>query len=133
MIVVDTYILAHFWLPSDQSQLSDEVFDKDPEWVAPVLWKSEFRNVVSLYLRKELIDIAKAIMVMEKVETQMRDHQFDVNSTLVLDLVSRSACSSYDCEFVGLAEDLNIKLLTLDKKILREFPDVALHPDAFLM
>ncbi|HAC14755.1 MAG TPA: VapC toxin family PIN domain ribonuclease [Bacteroidetes bacterium] len=131
MIVVDTNILAHFWLPSDQSQKSDLVFNKDSDWVAPILWKSEFRNVVTLYLRKKLIDITQAILIMEKVERQMRDHQFEVNSIQILDLVYRSNCSAYDCEFVGLAKDLNTKLITLDKSILREFPDLALHPDAF--
>lgn len=63
----------------------------------------------------------------------MRDHQFEVNSTQVLDLVSKSNCSAYDCEFVSLAYDLNVKLISLDKKILREFPEYAQHPEAFLM
>jgi predicted nucleic acid-binding protein len=132
MIVVDTNILAHFWLTSDQSELCNEVFKKDPDWVAPILWKSEFRNVVSLYLRKGLIDLVKSIAIMEKVENQMRGNQFELNSIQVLDLVSKSDCSSYDCEFVALADDLNIKLVTLDKKVLHEFPDIALHPDVFL-
>jgi predicted nucleic acid-binding protein len=132
MIVVDTNILAHFWLPADQSQTIEKVFEKSSNWVAPLLWKSEFRSVLSLYLRKGLIDIAKAIMIMEKAELQMKEHQFDVNSTQVLDLVLKSACSAYDCEFVALADDLNTQLLTFDNKILTSFPEIAVHPDEFL-
>lgn len=129
MIVVDTNILAHFWLPSDSTNLCDKLYQKDPQWVAPILWQSEFRNVVTLYLRKELIDLAEALLIMEKAELQMKDKQFQVNSVQVLHHVSQSTCSSYDCEFVSLAKDLDLKLITTDKQLLREFPKLANHPE----
>ncbi|MDZ7693821.1 MAG: type II toxin-antitoxin system VapC family toxin [Balneolaceae bacterium] len=129
MIVVDTNILAHFWLPSDSTELCDQLYQKDPQWVAPILWRSEFRNVVSLYLRKELIDLAEALLIMEKAELQMKDQQFHVNSVQVLYHVSQSRCSCYDCEFVSLAKDLDLELITMDKQLLREFPRLAKHPE----
>jgi predicted nucleic acid-binding protein len=128
MIVVDTNILAHFWLPSDSTELCDQLYQKDPQWVSPILWRSEFRNVVSLYLRKELIDLAEALLIMEKAELQMKDQQFQVNSVQVLHHVSESTCSSYDCEFVSLAKDLDLHLITMDKQLLWEFPNLAKHP-----
>lgn len=132
MIVVDTNILVHFWLPSDQSTLSDKIFELDPMWVAPILWKSEFRSAISLYLRKGLIDMAKAIDILRKVESQLRDHQFEADSIQVFELVASSNCSSYDCEFVSLARDLNIKLITMDNKVLKEFAGTAVHPADFI-
>ncbi|WP_441000637.1 type II toxin-antitoxin system VapC family toxin [Fodinibius sp. SL11] len=129
MIVVDTNILAHFWLPSDATELCDELYQKDPQWVAPILWRSKFRSVITLYLRKELIDLAEALLIMEKAELQMKDQQFQVNSVQVLHHVSQSTCSSYDCEFVSLAKDLDLKLITMDKQLLREFPVLAKHPE----
>lgn len=128
MIVVDTNILAHFWLPSDSTELCDQLYQKDPQWVAPILWRSEFRNVVTLYLRKELIDLADALLIMEKAELQMKDQQFQVNSVQVMHQVSQSNSSSYDCELVSLAKDLDLELITTDKQLLREFPELAKHP-----
>jgi predicted nucleic acid-binding protein len=133
MIVVDTNILVQLWIPSDQSTLSEKVFEQDPIWVAPILWKSEFRSAISLYLRKGIIEISQAIDIMRKVDSQMRDHQFDVDSIQVLELVASSDCSSYDCEFVSLAKDLNIKLITMDKKVLKEFEGTAFHPIDFIV
>jgi len=132
MIVVDTNILAHFWLPSDATELCDELYQKDAQWVAPILWRSEFRNVVTLYLRKELIDLAEALLIIEKAEFQMKNQQFQVNSVQVLQHVSQSSCSSYDCEFVSLARDLDLELITMDKQLLREFPALAKHPEKVL-
>lgn len=75
------------------------------------------------------IDLTEALLIMEKVELQMKDQQFQVNSVQVLHYVNQSNCSSYDCEFVSLAKDLDLKLITLDKQLLQEFPTLALHPE----
>jgi hypothetical protein len=48
-----------------------------------------------------------------------------------LNLVRKSPCSAYDCEFVALAEDLEIPLLTTDRKILSAFPSVAVSVGKF--
>jgi predicted nucleic acid-binding protein len=129
MIVVDTNIIAHFWLPSSQSDLCDQLFQKEPHWTAPVLWRSEFRNVVLLYLRKDLISLSQAMLITEKAETQMFEREFHVNSNRVLEIGERSSCSAYDCEFISLARDLDIQLVTLDKQILKDFPGISSHPE----
>jgi len=128
MIVVDTNILAHFWLPSDHTEICEQLFQWDPEWVAPILWKSEFRNVVTLYMRRELIDLPEAIQISEKAENQMKEREFHVNSIQVYNMADKSNCSSYDCEFIALAEDLDIKLITMDKQILHSFPERSFQP-----
>ena len=130
--MLDTNIIAHFWLPSDHSRLCDQIFKHDPEWIAPLLWISEFRNVVSLYLRKQLIDMSKALQITEKAQTQMKDRQFHVHSAQIYEFVNKSDCSSYDCEFVSLADDLSIRLVTLDKQVLKAFPEITIHPNDFL-
>ncbi len=49
MIVAHTNLIASFWVPSNMEQLAYRSLKKDPEWIAPLLWASEFRNVLSLY------------------------------------------------------------------------------------
>ena len=58
----------------------------------------------------------------------MKEREFHVNSVQVYNLADKSDCSSYDCEFVSLAEDLELKLITMDKKILRSFPERSAKP-----
>ncbi|SHF90416.1 hypothetical protein SAMN05443144_11515 [Fodinibius roseus] len=61
----------------------------------------------------------------------MDANEFEVNPTPVLSLVSDSSCSAYDCEFVALADDLNVRLVTF-KKNIREFPKIAISPEEFV-
>lgn len=126
MIVADTNIISYLLLPTSYSDTVDELYKLDSEWVAPTLWKSEFRNVLALYLRKEAITFEKALQLQETAESIMARNEFDVSSAQVLALIEKSDCSSYDCEFVALAQHLNIQLVTQDKKVLREFPSIAI-------
>ncbi len=126
MIVVDSNIIAYLYLPSELSSQAEELLAKEPEWVAPVLWRSELRNVLALYLRKEMLTLEQAYAVQTEAEALLADGQYDVPSLDVLRLAESSACSAYDCEFVALAKRLNVNLVTADKKILKEFPSVAM-------
>ena len=53
MIVVDANIIAYFYLNfgTPQTQLAESLMRRDCEWVAPRLWRSEFRSILAKYLR----------------------------------------------------------------------------------
>ena len=125
MIVVDTNVLAYFFLTSERSSEAEQALRADPEWAAPFLWRSEFRNVLARYLRRELLSLQEAGAIMDAATGLMRGRQYQVVSHRVLDLAAASACSAYDCEFVALAQDLGVPLVTAGRKILQEFGDVA--------
>lgn len=132
MIVVDTNVIASLWVPNDMEAIAYKVLEKDDEWLAPVLWCSEFRNVLRTYLCNSILDFSLILQAQEEAEELMESGEFEVNSTQVLTLVSNSSCSSYDCEFVALATDLNVKLVTFDNKMLKEFPERCISPEEFV-
>lgn len=132
MIVADTNIISYLLLPTPYSDSVDKLYKLDPEWVAPTLWKSEFRNVLALYLRKEIITFEQALQLQETAESTMANNEFDIPSAQVLSLVAKSNCSSYDCEFVALAQHLNIPLVTQDKQVLREFSSISISVSNFI-
>jgi predicted nucleic acid-binding protein len=132
MIVVDTNIIGHLYLTGDHSRQAEEALLKDPLWVAPLLWRSELRSVLTLYLRKRLLSLADAQQIMEEALHLMRGREYETASHQVLALAAASACSAYDCEFVALAKDLNILMITLDKQVLRQFPGIAVSLAQFV-
>jgi predicted nucleic acid-binding protein len=132
MIVVDTNIIGYLYLESEQSRKAEQALLLDSEWVAPLLWRSEFRNVLTFYLRKRLISIEAAQQIMGIALRKMDGGEYEVNSTLVLRMVTASTCSAYDCEFVALASDLKVPLVTVDRQILRDFPKIAISLDQFV-
>jgi predicted nucleic acid-binding protein len=125
MIVVDSNILAYLYLPCEFSTAAEALLEQDSEWAAPVLWRSEFRNILAGYMRRETLTFEQASSLQAEAEALMNGQEFEVESRAVLELVSKSDCSAYDCEFIALAERLDTKLITMDKKLLRAFPKRA--------
>jgi predicted nucleic acid-binding protein len=125
MIVVDTNVLAYLWLPGERTAQAERLLRSDAEWNAPLLWRSEFRSVLAGCLRRGDLDLETALQIADEAEAQMRGREFSVPSAQVLARVAASECSAYDCEFVVLAEELGVRLMTADEKLLRAFPTVA--------
>ena len=132
MIVADTNVISYLLLPTDYSDKASQLYRMDPDWAAPELWRSEFRNVLALYMRQNILSLTEALALQDEAESLMADREFAMPSVAVMNLVASSNCSAYDCEFVALARQLSVKLLTQDKKLLREFPETAVSLEEFL-
>ncbi len=132
MIIADTNIISYLLLPTSYTDSVESLYKTDPDWAAPILWKSEFRNVMALYLRKKIISLEKAMQIQDTAESIIIQNEYDVSSSQVLALIDESNCSSYDCEFIALAHHFDTKLVTQDKKILNEFPSTAISVSDYL-
>jgi predicted nucleic acid-binding protein len=132
VIVVDTNIICYRWIPSSHSTDAERALAKDADWIAPLLWRSEFRNALAGAIRQDLITLAGANDIADKAEWHFVNHEFAVSSRAVLDLIANSACSAYDCEFVALALAEGVQLVTTDRQILHEFPEVAISLNKFV-
>ena len=132
MIVVDTNIISYLYITGDRSQQSEDLLSSDSNWVAPILWRSEFRNVLAQYLRKNLLNIDEILLIIQQAEKLLTDHEYEISSAHIMQLVKSSQCSAYDCEFVALAQYLDVPLITTDKKILREFPEITQTAESYL-
>lgn len=125
MIVVDTNILAYLFLSSEWTPKAEALLAADPEWAVPVLWRSEFRNLLAGYMRREMLELPEAVALQREAEAMLFRQEHMVDSAAVMSLVAQSDCTAYDCEFIALAKQLGTSLVTMDRKLLRAFPDIA--------
>ena len=132
MIVVDTNVICYRWISSPNNAAAEAALVKDPHWIAPLLWRSEFRNIVTLAIRKRTLTIEAAQDIMRKAEASLDGSEFAVSSKAALKLAARSNCTAYDCEFVALAQAEGVRLVTADRQILQEFPEVAVSWQKFV-
>ena len=76
-------------------------------------------------LRRKSITFDQACALQREAESLLEGSEFEVESSTVLQLARDSNCSAYDCEFVALAIQLDIRLFTMAGKLLRAFPKRA--------
>jgi len=132
VIVVDVNVLAYLLIEGEHTRESESVLEADPEWAAPLLWRSEWRNVLASYLRRGELDRSAVIERIDTAEDLFRGREYLVEGPRVMDLVAASSCSAYDCEYVALAETLDVALVTNDGPVLAAFPERATTPATFV-
>jgi len=125
MIVVDTNIISYLYISGERSRQVERLLSVDAHWSAPVLWRSEFRNVLGRYLISNYLSFDEVLHIIQQAEQLLSENEYEVPSAHIMQLVNSSKCSAYDCEFVALAQYLDVPLITADKTILREFPGIA--------
>jgi len=131
VIVVDANILFYLHVRGDQTQLAEKVYERDSDWFAPALWRSEFRNALALYLRRGKLNMERSLDAMQRAERLMQGRELDVASVVVLKLAADSGGFAYDCEYVSLAQDLGVPLVTADADLLSRFGTAAVSMQAF--
>lgn len=125
MIVADSNVLASLYLPGEFTIAAERLLERDPDWHAPLLWRSEFRNILAGCLRRGGLAFEQAQALQREAESLLDGAEHEPDSRRVLELVQSSDCSAYDCEFVALAETLGTRLVTMDGKLLKAFPNIA--------
>ena len=125
MIVVDTNVVAYLYLPGEYTDRAEALLERDAHWAAPILWRSEFRNILAGYMRRKTLTLDAAHNLQREAESLLAGGEHEVDSHLILELVRGSDCSAYDCEFVALAMTLGVRLVTMDNKLLKAFPKYA--------
>lgn len=133
MIVADANLWIALLLEHERSHVAQAVFDIDPEWHVPIVCLSEVRNAGLAYVRRELITpehLVDALGMWRGLARSSRRH--DADDLLLVDRAVASGCTAYDCEYLVVAQVLDVPLLTWDKQVLRVFPDVAVTPEWFV-
>lgn len=125
MIVVDVNIITYLLIENaSYTELAENLFQKDSTWIAPVLWKSEFLSVLTGYYRREIIKSDSCWDIYRQADKHIETREMSDFKSLFR-IVEISKLTAYDSQYVALATDLNLPLITEDKEILNEFPAVA--------
>jgi predicted nucleic acid-binding protein len=132
MITIDTNILAYLFLSTTETAQVEAILARDPVWIAPPLWRSELRNALTLYIRRSLLSLDEAQQIMTDAEQFMQGSDVAVASAHILMLAAHSGCSAYDCEFVAVAQQMGVLLVTGDRELVKRFPGLAMTPQEFL-
>jgi len=130
VIVVDTNVLAYLFIEGPRTREVEALRGVDPEWAAPLLWRSEFRSVLAGYLRRGEVERRVAIRMTEVAEQMLHGREYAPDHEAVIDVVLESDLSAYDAEYVATARRVGVPLYTYDAQILDRYPELACHPSS---
>jgi predicted nucleic acid-binding protein len=98
----------------------------------PRLWRAEYLNVLYLAVKTRGLDRGSALRAWRAGRELVGENEAEVSETSVLETAIHYSITAYDAQFVVLAEDLGIPLVTADRGLVKACPDVAVTYGGFL-
>jgi predicted nucleic acid-binding protein len=132
MIVVDTNIIAYRFIAGDKTDLACSVQKKDSEWIVPVLWRHEFLNVLATMTRANIIHAGEACTIWRSALHVLQHHERPTMYERALCCAVDFSISAYDAEYIALAQQMKVRCITEDMRLLKTFPDIAASMRMFL-
>jgi len=132
MIVVDANIITARNLTTVLTSKAEEVEQKDPVWIVPVLWRYEFQNILATAIKAKEITPEKALYVWQRVSDILSENESEPSAAKVIELVAQYGITAYDGQFIALAMEMGVPCVTEDRELQEKFPGIAFSMDSFL-
>ena len=132
MIVVDTNVIAYFLIEGDRTPQAQALWQRDSHWCLPSLWRHDFLNVLSTYVRAGGMELSDAMQLWQTADSLCTPMEGGVDMDTALELSVMKEISTYDAQFVFLAHLLSVPLISEDKQLRRRCPETAVSMDDFL-
>ncbi|MBW2524712.1 MAG: type II toxin-antitoxin system VapC family toxin [Deltaproteobacteria bacterium] len=131
MIVADTNLLSYLLIEGDRTAAARKVWQRDPQWRVPSLWRAEFLNVLATAVSVRVLDEPDALRAWTAAKRLLTGREIQPAGQSVLHAAIRDRISAYDAQFVVVAEQLGVTLVTADRKLLRARRDLAVSIESF--
>lgn len=131
MIVADANLLVYLLVPGPSTQDAERVRAREKIWIAPPLLRYELMNVLARHVKGGQITRDEAARSAKRGLAMVELSVLKPDPVTLLTLVAQSGCSTYDLEYVWLAEETDSPLVTADQEVLDAFPDVAVSISDF--
>jgi predicted nucleic acid-binding protein len=122
MLLVDTNIVTHLLIDSDQTRAAQDLCKKDPDWRSESFLLVEFTNVLAAYVATKRMTLASAKNVLTKATTLLEGKLARTDHPTALALAARYGVSPDDARFLALAHQLGKRLVTEDVKLRAAAP-----------
>ncbi len=130
MIVVDVNVLAYTLINGIATPWAEKLRVMDPRWAVPSLWTYEFENILASYLRRDEWDVARAMVTLGNAASLLSVVR-DPSPKTMFGLVGEYKITAYDAQYVALAMELKVPLVTEDKELVRKFQGVVYSMEGY--
>ncbi|MGQ0655709.1 MAG: type II toxin-antitoxin system VapC family toxin [Betaproteobacteria bacterium] len=129
---MDVNVVAYYFIEGDKTLLAREVMRVDSDWRLPSLWRHEYLNILATYTRRGGATLAQARIIWRRALELLAEREEPADAEAALALATQHPISTYDGQYVALAQRLRISLITADQRLVKAFPGVARTMESFV-
>jgi predicted nucleic acid-binding protein len=97
----------------------------------PLLWRHEFLNILATYAKAGGASLEEVQTLWNEASNLAGPGEHDVDMMEALELAVRGGISAYDAQYVALAQQLGVPLVTEDRRLREAFPEQLFAMQAF--
>jgi predicted nucleic acid-binding protein len=131
VIVADASVVTFLFLEGELSGVAQEIYRIDPNWVTPPILNHELLNILAAVGSSE-----GNVQVMEDLWREARgvlgSRQQIPDPLRSLRLAIELGISGYQAQYLALADQLRLPLLTTDRMLLDLLPQKTGRPEVYL-
>jgi len=131
MLVVDANIIVYLKCNNERTAIAQCAYARDQYWLVPALWQHEFLNALVCFCHRTIYTVEEAAGILHDALTGFAPQERHVNHDAALRVAVQHHISGYDAQYIALAQEFGVRLLTEDKELLRKFPAIAISLNAF--
>ena len=123
MIIVDVNVVAYLLIHGERTEAAHRVLMKDSDWWTPPIWRYEYMNLLSNYVRFKGMPLETAVSLWGLAGRLSCLRESPVVEEKSLRLSIEKGISLYDAQYLSLAESLDAVLVSGDKALCKAVPD----------
>jgi len=125
VIVADTNLVSYLLITGEHTEAARAVWAQDPRWALPSLWRSEYLSVLATSVRAKILERDQACAAWRAGVRLLGRSEREPDGEAVLDAALKYGVSAYDAQFVVVAKELNVPLVTGDRKLREACPSLT--------
>jgi len=122
VIVVDVNVIAYLFIAGERTAEARAMRELDADWLVPDLWRDEFLNILSTYVRHGGTDLETATALWLSAAALFVGKDTTADPLTTLELATRHQLNAYDAQYLVVAVDRDVRLITEDKAMLKAVP-----------
>ena len=132
MIVIDVNIISALFIKSDHTPEAKKLLMHDNDWIAPLIWRSEFRHILGYLIQQKSLTPRHANLIMQEAENLMQRGEYEVPSYQILNIVEKFHCSAFVAEYIALASEVGVAFVTFDESYIKVFENISISIEMLL-
>lgn len=132
MIVVDVNVLSFHLIDGKRTPETHALKMMDAEWIVPPFWRVEFQSILWKYARFGGMPMEKALELFNQALAIFSLNETATPPDMVLRDALKWGITVYDAQYVSLARQFGVRLVTEDTSVQKDCPDIAISLANFL-
>lgn len=118
MIVVDASVVAYLLIEGEMTEAVREVYQVDPDWVTPPILNHEILSILAALGMEERSSLSVEA-IWRDARALLGARQQVPDPVNALRLAVELGISGHDAQYLSLAQQLNLPLITCDAALLK--------------